>query len=347
MYMEKETKNKYPKISVVMPTLNAEKFLDECLSLIRQQDYPQELVEIVIADANSADGTREIAKKHNSVIIDNPLITSEGGKAAGVKAATGEYIALLDSDNFLIDKNWFKNMIEPLEVHPEVLGSEPWEYTWRKEDGFITRYCALIGMNDPTCHFIGNYDRMNLLTNTWTGIGHEEEDKGDYLIATFDKRGVPTIGANGTIFRTNVLERGIKEGYLFDIDVLATKLKEEGSLKFIKVKIGIVHSYCESDITKFAKKQKRRIMDHQFNKAANRRDYGWVENNKKGLIKFVLATTLVFPLIYESLKGYSRKKDLAWFFHPLACWITLWEYGWGTIFSYFKRTEASREGWKQ
>jgi hypothetical protein len=90
-------------------------------------------------------------------------------------------------------------MIKPLVEHTDAVGSEPWEYTWRKEDGFITRYCALIGMNDPLCHFLGNYDRLNLITGKWTEIEHKEGDKGDYLFIEFGKSGLPTIGANGTV----------------------------------------------------------------------------------------------------------------------------------------------------
>ena len=37
-----------------------------------------------------------------------------------------------------------------------------------RDDGYITCYCALLGMNDPICLFFGNYDRFNLITNKWT-----------------------------------------------------------------------------------------------------------------------------------------------------------------------------------
>jgi len=35
------------------------------------------------------------------------------------------------------------------------------------------------------------------------------------------------------------------------------------------------------------------------------------------------------------------------FFHPIACWITLWEYGWGRIGGLFGVRELKREGWRQ
>ncbi len=167
----------YPTVSICIPTLNSISVLDQCLSSIRNQDYPKDKIEIIIGDGGSTDGTLEIAKNYNVIVVSNPLKTAESGKKAAVDASHGEFIALIDSDNFLPTPNWLMQMIEPLIQHPEYVGSEPWEYTWRNTDGFITRYCALIGMNDPFVHFLGNYDRLNGITGKWTEVAHDEEDK--------------------------------------------------------------------------------------------------------------------------------------------------------------------------
>ncbi|MFH1863560.1 MAG: glycosyltransferase family 2 protein [bacterium] len=337
----------YPKVSILIPTLNAGSVLEDCLKSIYEQDYPKEKVEIILGDGGSADKTLELGQKYGVKIIYNPLKTGESGKMAALKGATGDFCALIDSDNRLPDKNWLKEMIEPLLKHPEAVGSEPWEYTWRKKDGFITRYCALIGMNDPMVLFFGNYDRMNLLTGKWTEVLHVEKDFGKYILAKFDKRGIPTIGANGTVFRTKFLKNNIEGEYLFDIDILSSFIQKHGSVDFIKVKNGIIHTYCESDISKFAKKQKRRIKDFLYHKSIGDRKYDWGSSASGGLTRFVLSCVAVFPLIYQAFKGYLKKKDFAWFFHPLACEITLWEYGIGVVSGLFKKEEVSREGWKQ
>lgn len=337
----------YPKVSVLIPTLNAGSVLEDCLKSISEQDYPKEKVEIILGDGGSTDKTLEVGQKYGAKIIHNPLKTAESGKMSALKGATGDFCALIDSDNRLPDKNWLKEMIEPLIRHSEAVGSEPLEYTWRKEDGFITRYCALIGMNDPMVLFFGNYDRMNLLTRKWTEVLHEEKDLGKYILAKFDKRGIPTIGANGTVFRTKFLKDNIEGDYLFDIDILSSFIQKNGSVDFIKVKNGIIHTFCESDISKFAKKQKRRIKDFLYHKSIGDRKYDWEGSTSGGLVKFILSCVLVFPLVYQAFKGYVRKKDSAWFFHPLACEITLWEYGVGVISGLFKKEEASRKEWKQ
>ncbi|MBZ9578240.1 glycosyltransferase [Patescibacteria group bacterium] len=47
-------------ISILIPTLNSEKTLNECLESIAFQDYPSDKIEIIIADAGSIDKTLSI-----------------------------------------------------------------------------------------------------------------------------------------------------------------------------------------------------------------------------------------------------------------------------------------------
>ena len=348
-----------PSISVVIPTLNAASVLEQCLAAIAVQDYPKELVGVIIADGGSTDATLKIAAKYGAKIYENPLKTGEAGKAVGVKKATGDLVALIDSDNFLPDSSWFKRMVDPFS-DPEIVGAEPWEYTWRREDGFIDRYCALMGMNDPLCYFIGNYDRMNLLSGKWTEVNLEQKDRGDWLKVTLAGSRLQTIGANGTVLRRNFLEDVGVGDYLFDIDLLARAVAERGELKFAKVKVGIVHAFCGSDIAKFARKQRRRIRDMLFRRSVSDifvagkqggRSYQWDSGSPAGftfaIIKFILACITIVPLFYQSVKGYFRKPDWAWLAHPLLCWVTLISYVRGTIESFFSRTELSRKGWSQ
>lgn len=390
-----------PKVSIVIPTLNSASVLETCLRSVRNQKYPKEKIEIIISDGGSGDQTLEIAARFGAKIVENKLKTGEAGKAAGVKSSTGEYIALIDSDNELPDENWLEQMIFPLHKHPKAVGSEPLSYKYRKEDGFIDRYCALMGLNDPFVYFLGKYDRMNILSGRWTEVPCEKKDFDNYILVRFDKRGLPTIGANGTVFRRQFLLGNLKKkhakdtscikavqksktfskesfekfgDYLFDIDILAKEIKISGFVHFIKVKNGIVHKYCGSDIKKFAKKQKRRVKDFLYHKFyAKDREYNWeakdalgtgkVKNensvyqvpalfltsikNNFGMLKFLISCVTVVPLFWQAFKGYSKKPDTAWFFHPVACEITLWEYAIGTLTGMLKKEEISRSGWKQ
>lgn len=335
-----------PSISVLIPTLNAASVLGKCLKSIVEQDYPKEKLEIIIADGGSTDKTLEIAKKYGAKIYKNPLKTGEAGKAVALKKAKNELVALIDSDNILPDKNWFKEMVEPFSS-PEIIGSEPWEFSYRKQDGFIDRYCALLGMNDPLCLFLGNYDKKSVLTGKWTELPVKEEDKRNWLKVTLKPGAIPTIGANGTILRRKVLvDSGLVENYLFDIDIIA-QLATKKPVKFAKIKTGIIHLYCGSDIGKFIRKQKRRIRDYLYYQKIGARKYPWQQQNKLGLLKFIFACITVIPLIYQTLKGFLKKPDSAWFFHPLACWLTLYAYATGKIRGIFGVKEMDRQDWGQ
>lgn len=337
-----------PTISVLIPTLNASKVLENCLKSINTQNYPKEKIEIVVADGGSTDATLEIARKYGAKLVENKLKTGEAGKACALKASTGEFVALIDSDNILPTENWFNEMVDPLLKHSEAVGSEPWEYVWRQEDGFIDRYCAMIGMNDPLVMFLGNYDRINLLTGKWTEVEHGEEDFGEYLLVRLDKRGVPTIGANGTVFRSEFLKSHVSGGYLFDIDILAREINEKGAVKFIKIKNGIIHNFCGSDVGKFARKQRRRVRDYLYHLHEKKdREFDWSRNSSDGVLKFVLSCVLFFPLLIQAVAGYSKKRDFAWFFHVLGCWVTLCVYGFEYFRSFFIRNEMGRCVWNQ
>ena len=333
-----------PTVSIIIPTLNAAGPLKECLRRIRNQDYPKSKYEIIIADGGSTDKTREIAKKYGCRIVENKLKTGEAGKAAGLKAAKKDIISLIDSDNYLPDKNWMRRMVEPF-ADPEIIGSEPIEYTYRKNDGYITRYCALIGMNDPICMYLGNYDRKNYLTGRWTDLPVKEEYKGRYLKLSLEKYKVPTIGANGTFIRRDLIAKQVGD-YLFDIDEIH-ELISKGQNKFAKVKVGIIHVFSGT-ISTFVRKQKRRIKDFGYYNKIGARKYPWSKLNKLGFIKFVIFSALWIPTFIESVIGYIKKPDRAWFFHPLACWLTLWVYSWGKIGqAIFGARELNRTGWKQ
>ena len=310
------------KISIVIPTLNCAIILKKCLLSIKKQSYKN--YEIIIADGGSTDKTLTLAKKYHCHIIKNSLKTAEAGKAVGVKAAKGEYVALIDSDNILPNKYWLSQMLLPFE-DANIIGSEPIAFTYRKNAGFIERYSALLGANDPYAYFSGNYDRHSYLSNKWTNIKIKTEDKQSYLkLKIEDCILLPTIGANGTLFKRDFLLKNIKGDYLFDIDILAQAKKP---IYFAKVKNSIIHTFCESSIKKFFKKQNRRLTDYYHYRSL--RHYQWTQNSKS--ISFALYSLLILPALFDSFRGFIKKPDMAWFFHPLACFGTTLIYAHITI----------------
>ena len=256
-------------------------------------------------------------------IIHNPLRTGEAAKALGVLAATKEIVLLQDSDNLLDSKSWLRTMVSPFK-NSEVVGSEPLFYSYRGFDSLITRYCALLGMNDPICLYLGNYDRFSYVTGKWTSIPVETLDFRDFLLVRLDKNNLPTIGANGFMFRRSVLPTINLGQFLFDIDLIHT-LVAKGMDHFAKVKVGIVHLFADS-FQLFARKTLRRIRDYQFYQENRMRSYPWPGFSNKRLQWFVFSTVFTIPIARDCVKGYKARPDRAWFFHLPACWITLFIY---------------------
>lgn len=97
--------NNTPKISIIVPVYNVEKFLPECLdSLINQTLKDIEI--ICINDAspdNSLQILKEYKKKDNRIkIIDlKENIRQGGARNIGIKEAKGEFLAFVDSDDYV------------------------------------------------------------------------------------------------------------------------------------------------------------------------------------------------------------------------------------------------------
>lgn len=112
--------NKQPKVSVVMPTYNAETYLREAIDSILSQTFQD--FELLIIDDNSKDKTREIIKSYedNRVrLIDGPCRGISAALNVGLKEAKGKYIARMDADDISLPER-FANQVKFMDEHPEV-----------------------------------------------------------------------------------------------------------------------------------------------------------------------------------------------------------------------------------
>ena len=93
-----------PKISVIIPVYNVDKYLDECLDSVENQTLKD--LEIICVDDGSTDNSAEILKNHRDKDNRIKIITKQNGgvsdaRNVGIDASTGEYIAFLDSDDVI------------------------------------------------------------------------------------------------------------------------------------------------------------------------------------------------------------------------------------------------------
>lgn len=101
--MINQTQDKY-KISILVPVYNAEKFLYQCIDSIQAQTLQD--IEIICINDGSTDNSlqilQEYQKKDGRVKIINKKNTGYGySMNCGLKIATGEYIGIVESDDFI------------------------------------------------------------------------------------------------------------------------------------------------------------------------------------------------------------------------------------------------------
>lgn len=95
--------NNDPLISIIIPCFNAEKTLEKCLKSVVQQFYAN--LEIIIIDDGSTDETSLIYNKFQSnderiLVLKQQNSGVSKARNTGVKAATGDYICFVDSDDW-------------------------------------------------------------------------------------------------------------------------------------------------------------------------------------------------------------------------------------------------------
>ena len=102
------TKN--PLLSVIVPTLNEEKYLEHTLKSIKNQDYRGKY-EIIVVDSNSKDKTVKIARKYADKVLISSKRNSSSQRNLGAKKAKGNILAFLDADT-IVDKHWVKSIFQ-------------------------------------------------------------------------------------------------------------------------------------------------------------------------------------------------------------------------------------------
>jgi GT2 family glycosyltransferase len=113
---------KEPRVSVVIVNWNGRHHLTECLDSLRGQTFKD--LEIILVDNGSEDGSRVYVQEHFPEVR---LIALQkncgfaGGSNAGIRAASGKYVALLNNDT-KVDPAWLTNLLKEAEANPPNVG---------------------------------------------------------------------------------------------------------------------------------------------------------------------------------------------------------------------------------
>jgi len=108
-----------PKVSVIIPMRNEEKYIAKCLQSVIDQDYPKEMVEILVVDGISEDTSREIvtifSQKYSNIrLIENPKMATTFGLNKGILESKGQVIVRIDAHSY-IEPDYIRQCISALE----------------------------------------------------------------------------------------------------------------------------------------------------------------------------------------------------------------------------------------
>lgn len=309
-----------PSISIVIATFNSERTLGLCLEKVNEQNYKGK-IEIIIADGGSKDATLKIAKNNKAKIIKvNPgKQNAEYNKGIGLKHARNEIVLFLDHDNIMPHLNWLNNIVEPFMEDKEIVGVEPLRFHYDRSMTFLDRYFALFGGSDPVVYYLGKASHLSYADSKYNLFG-KSKDMGSYYKIIFSEKKIPALGGNGAALRRNLLLKSAKSDpdNFIHTDVVADLIKA-GHNKYGIIKDTIIH-LTNNKVLPFLLRRKYFIEKYQLEEAFKRRYY--IYDPKKDRLKLfryiILSITVVVPL-KDSIKGFMKITDLAWFLHPFMC----------------------------
>lgn len=96
------------RLSVIVPFYNVEKYIEQCIHSLYDQDIPQEEYEVICVDDCSPDGSRAIVERLQKEYKTLRLICHErnkklgGARNTGLKEAKGRYVWFVDSDDYVM-----------------------------------------------------------------------------------------------------------------------------------------------------------------------------------------------------------------------------------------------------
>ncbi|OGD52700.1 hypothetical protein A3K80_04365 [Candidatus Bathyarchaeota archaeon RBG_13_38_9] len=150
----------------------------------------------------------------------------------------------------------------------------------------------------------------------WVLPGKVVANQSDYFLVKFNESNLLTIGSQGFIIKKDLLLKTNCTPYLFHMDSNMDLVKMSHNI-YAMMKLEIIHLHSDT-ISHFLRKLKRNF--GLFLAQRHIRRYKYQTDAIRLFLITLSMVTLVRPL-FDSLKGFSRKRDIAWFLHPIFCFV--------------------------
>lgn len=306
---------KLPLISILVPTLNAQKHLDKFFFHIYRQNYPRHRIEIIVADGYSTDQTKIIVKKHRARLINNPDILAEPGVFYAMQEAKGELLMILACDNYFLSRNAFKNIANVFS-NKKIYAAFP-KHVSQIYDSLWTKYINVF--TDPFNHYLyGKSTNARTFKNAYKTLFRNSI----YDIYDFQSNPIkPIIAlAQGFTIRNSFIKiRKDKYDDIISIIDLITKKKSLAYMHSVSL-----HHQTVRDIGHFIRKIRwnTRNVLNQSNFGIWKRKNTLTRWQKWKLYFYPVYIICLFPPIIRSLIGLIEDREPMWLFHPIITWTS-------------------------
>lgn len=329
-----------PTISIVTCMYNSNpQMFEKMLKTVKIQNYPKKLIEHIVMDGGSKNGVLDVAKKYGCIIYSQKELAhkAEVRASLGIKKAKGKLILFLEADNFLTSKNWLHELVQPFLEDNTIICSFSAYNTYTKDMPLVAKYCALFGIPEPTLMYLKKSEKIRMDQAAYDK-GEIMRENAQYWTVKFTEKNLPTIGDNGHMFLKSVIEKVNQnpEDYIH-VDAFLS-LIYKGYNTYAVVKNNMIH-LTTSSILKVVKQ--RVATKHEFyNSIKHKRIYhimNWKNPRDVSLLLLYIFFTFTFiePL-FQSIRGYIKIREKAWFLHPIMCIAMIFGYGWSEIYWLFK-----------
>lgn len=105
-----EHSNHLATIDIVIAAKNESRAIAACLDAIAKQDYPSDLVRVIVVNHNSHDDTGEIADALGAQVIASHARSIGGARNTGIRQGSGEFVAFLDA-HCVPEPAWLRNLL--------------------------------------------------------------------------------------------------------------------------------------------------------------------------------------------------------------------------------------------
>ncbi len=298
--------DRYPKVTIIIPTYNQKEFLKEAIEGCLKQDYPN--LEILVGDDCSTDGTHLMMKKYQEYpqikYIRNPNNLGAGNNSQYLleNHSTGKYGMILNHDDFLIKKDYIAKAVDLFRENPSL--SLVWANCLINDENLSKQSSTnfkipkiLKGMDYFKYYETEKYPHI---TGTLTSVFDMEKLKST-------KFGQEKTKIKDTFLYLNLMLVGdvgfIDEHvavYRVHRDSISNNLPKEFDLstirEFEKIKSNVLKQKIATE-----KEMELWINNRVFSFISWRFRVLWANNEKKYALKLLAGISEDYPIVYETI----------------------------------------------